>query len=231
MKRFFHSELEQFRSNLLLMGERSVEIVRTAKRAVLESDVELAANVMKSDDAIDQLELVIDAEAIRYISMRAPVARDLRLLTVGMKAAHDLERVGDEATSIARRVVKLDASLPVRDFMALPQMFDMCLDMLRDAINSFIDGDLEKALGIPLRDKDVDNLNRHHFDRLAEIITRNPGQVNTCLDLMFISKSIERIADHATNIAEEVVYLYRGEDVRHSQAVKDAKARPVGSEG
>ena len=224
MKRFFHNELEQFRSNLLLMGERAVEIVRLAKRAVLDGDIDCANGVVKGDDAIDELELVLDAEAIRYISMRAPVARDLRLLTVGMKAAHNLERVGDESTSIARRVIKLDAGLPVRNHLALPQMFDLTLEMLRDAINSFIDGDVEKAASLPLRDKDVDLLNRQNYDRLAEEITRNPAQVTCYLDLLFISKSVERIADHASNIAEEVVYLYRGEDVRHSQIVKDAKA-------
>lgn len=207
------------------MGERCVEIVRLAHQAVVDCDVELAKAILQRDDAIDQLELILDAEAIRYISMRAPVARDLRLLTVGMKAGHDLERVGDEATSIARRVIKLDASMPVRDYLTLPLMFDLTREMLRDAIDSFIDGDVEKATSLPIRDKDVDQLNRQNYDALAEAISKDPAKVNQYLDLMFISKSLERIADHASNIAEEVVYLFRGEDVRHSQNVKEAKAQ------
>jgi len=225
MKRFFHSELEQFRSNLLLMGERCIEIVRLSSRALFESNVEFAKAVMEKDDAIDELEVMIDAEAIRYISMRAPVARDLRLLTVGMKAAHDLERVGDEATSIARRVLKLDAGMPVKDFLTLPAMISLTLEMLRDAIDSFIDGDAEMAIGIPLRDKEVDKLNRQNYEKLARQITLDTDRVNTYLDLMFISKSIERIADHASNISEEVVFLYRAEDIRHSSTVKEAKAQ------
>ena len=225
MKRFFHSELEQFRSNLLLMGERCIEIVRLASRALFEANIEFAKAVMDKDDAIDQLEVMIDAEAIRYISMRAPVARDLRLLTVGMKTAHDLERVGDEATSIARRVIKLDAGLPIKDFLSLPEMSGMTLEMLRDSIDSFIDGDAEKAIAIPMRDKEVDRFNRQNYDMLARQITQDTEHVNRYLDLMFISKSLERIADHASNISEEVVFLYRAEDIRHSTSVKEAKAQ------
>lgn len=225
MKRFFHSELEQFRSNLLLMGERCIEVVRFASRALMESNVDFAKSVLNKDDAIDQLEVVIDAEAIRYISMRGPVARDLRLLTVGMKAAHDLERVGDEATSIARRVLKLDAGLPIKDFLGIPAMVSLTLDMLRDSIDSFIDGDAEMAAAIPMRDKEVDRLHKQNYATLTEMIRQDPSKVTACLDLIFISKSLERIADHASNISEEVVFLYKAEDIRHSTSVKEAKAQ------
>ncbi len=225
MKRFFHSELEQFRSNLLLMGERCIEIVRLSTRALLEGNVDFAKAVLTKDDAIDELEVMIDAEAIRYISMRAPVAKDLRLLTVGMKAAHDLERVGDEATSIARRTLKLDAALPVKDFLGIPAMTQITLEMLRDSIDSFIEGEADKALAIPLRDKEVDRLNKQNYETLARLITQDTARINSYLDLMFISKSIERVADHASNISEEVVYLYKAEDIRHSSLVKEAKAQ------
>jgi phosphate transport system protein len=225
MKRFFHAELEEFRSHLMLMGERSVEVVRLAAHALLEADVAKARLVMEKDDAIDQLEIVIDAEAIRYISMRAPVAKDLRLPTVGMKAAHDLERVGDEATSIARRVVKLDAGMPVKDFLRIPEMTTLTLGMLRDAIDSFIDGDADKAKGIAIRDEEVDKHNHFNYAELASAIEKDPSRVRTYLDLIFISKSLERIADHASNIAEEVYYLNKAEDIRHSPEVKEAKAQ------
>jgi phosphate transport system protein len=226
MKRFFHAELEQFRSNLLMMGERCMEVVRLSSRSLLEANVDLARESLAKDDAIDDLELQIDAEAIRYISMRAPVASDLRLLVMGMKAAHDLERVGDEATSIARRVIKLDAEMPIKDFLTLPQMSALTLEMLRDSIDSLIDGDAEKAAQIPIRDKEVDKLNKQSYQTIAQFIQQTPANVNALLDLMFISKSLERIADHASNISEEVVYLYKAEDIRHSSFIKEAKTAP-----
>lgn len=225
MKRFFHSELEQFRSNLLMMGERCMEVVRLSSRAVLEADPDLAKDAISKDDAIDELELKIDAEAIRYISMRAPVARDLRLLVMGMKAAHDLERVGDEATSIARRAIKLDSSLPVKDFLSIPQMATGTLEMLRDSIDSLIDGDAEKAINIPPRDKEIDRLNKQNYATIAQQIQADPTKVDTLFNLLFVSKSLERIADHAANISEEVVYLYKAEDIRHTPLVKEGKTQ------
>jgi phosphate transport system protein len=223
MKRFFHAELEEFRSNLLMMGERCIEVVRLSSRSLLEANIDLAREALAKDDAIDDLELRIDAEAIRYISMRAPVARDLRLIVMGMKAAHDLERVGDEATSIARRVIKLDAEMPVKDFLTLPQMSTGTLEMLRDSIDSLIDGDAEKAAQIPVRDKEIDKLNKLNYQTISDLIQQNPANVNALIDLMFVSKSLERISDHASNISEEVVYLYKAEDIRHSPVIKEAK--------
>jgi phosphate transport system protein len=220
MKRFFHNELEQFRSNLVLMAERCLEIVRSVERALLEGNVDLAKEVIAGDDSIDKLEMVLDAEGIRYISMRAPVAKDLRLIMVGMKTSRDLERVADEATSIARRVLKLDAVLPVKEFLNLPVMFSQAHEMLRDAIDSFLEGDAAKAINIPARDKLVDRLNKENYALLSKQISADPAQVDRYLELIFISKSVERIADHASNIAEDVVYLYKAEDVRHSPIVK-----------
>lgn len=209
-----------------------MEVVRLSSQAVIEASIDKANAAKAKDDAIDELEVVIDAEAVRYMSMRAPVARDLRLLVTGMKAAHDLERVGDEATTIARRAIKLDMSgAPIKDFLNIPQIATLTLEMLRDSIDSLIDGDAEKAIGIPLRDKDVDRLHKQNYQTLLELIQKDPARVSVYLDLIFVSKCLERIADHASNIAEEVVYLYRAEDIRHSQSVKDAKADDAGVAG
>jgi phosphate transport system protein len=202
-----------------------MEVVRLSSRAVLEGNRDLANDAISKDDAIDELELKIDAEAIRYISMRAPVARDLRLLVMGMKAAHDLERVGDEATSIARRAIKLDGALPVKNFMGIPQMATGTLEMLRDSIDSLIDGDAEKAMGIPTRDKEIDRLNKSNYETITSVIKQDPAQVDTLFHLLFVSKSLERIADHAANISEEVVFLYKAEDIRHTALVKEGKVQ------
>jgi phosphate transport system protein len=220
MKRFFDAELEAFRSNLLQMGERSIVQVRTAMRALTESDLKLAERVIEADDEIDKLEVKIDEEAIRYMTLRGPVASELRLVVVGMKASHDLERVGDEATSIARRARKLAIEPRLELYGDFPRMTNIALEMLRSALDCFVHEDTEKALAVIRRDAEVDNLNRLLYRRLTSYMIERPDTIARAMELMFISKSIERIADHATNIAEEMVFLAGGQDIRHSDIGK-----------
>jgi len=222
MKRFFDSELENFRSNLLQMGERAIEQARLAMRSLTESDIGLADRVIAADDEIDRLEVKIDDEAIRYMTLRGPVASELRLVVVGMKASHDLERVGDEATSIARRSRKLAIEPRIELYADLPRMNNIALEMLRDALDCFVQEDEQKALAVIRRDSEVDNLNRLVYRRLTSYMLEKPDTIARSLELMFISKSVERIADHATNIAEEMVFLAGGQDIRHSAIAKGA---------
>jgi len=208
MKRYFHEELEAVRSHLMLMGEKAVESVNLAMQALLESDLEIASRVIEGDDAIDAIETQIDDEVARYVSLRAPVARDLRLLFVAVKASHDLERVGDEATSIASRMRKILAhGSPIEEFGRVPRMCELAVQMLGDALSSFIQEDETLAYTIVQRDKEVDSLNRENFKAFVELMKLNPDNVNACTEMVFISKSLERIADHAKNIAEEVYFL------------------------
>ena len=216
MKRFFDAELENFRSNLLQMGERAIEQSRQAMRSLIDSDITLADKVIAADDEIDRLEVQIDDEAIRYMTLRGPVASELRLVVVGMKASHDLERVGDEATSIARRSRKLAIEPRIELYADLPRMNNIALEMLRDALDCFVQEDEQKALAVIRRDSEVDNLNRLVYRRLTSYMLEKPDTIARSLELMFISKSVERIADHATNIAEEMVFLAGGQDIRHS---------------
>ena len=220
MKRFFDAELEAFRGNLMQMGERSIEQARLAMRALTESDIALADKVIAADDEIDQLEVKIDEEAIRYMTLRGPVASELRLVVVGMKASHDLERVGDEATSIARRARKLAIEPRLELYADLPRMTNIALEMLRAALDCFVQEDQQKALAVIRRDSEVDNLNRLVYRRLTSYMLEKPDTIARALELMFISKSVERIADHATNIAEEMVFLAGGQDIRHSDIAK-----------
>jgi phosphate transport system protein len=222
MKRFFDAELENFRSNLLQMGERAIEQARLAMRSLTESDIALADKVIAADDEIDRLEVKIDDEAIRYMTLRGPVASELRLVVVGMKASHDLERVGDEATSIARRSRKLAIEPRIELYADLPRMNNIALEMLRDALDCFVQEDEQKALAVIRRDSEVDNLNRLVYRRLTSYMLEKPDTIARALELMFISKSVERIADHATNIAEEMVFLAGGQDIRHSAIAKGA---------
>ena len=228
MKRFFDSELDTLRAHLVQMGERAIEQTRLAMRALIEADPKLAQQVRDGDDELDQLEVKIDEEGVRYMSLRAPVATDLRLVVVGMKAGHDLERVGDEANNIAKRAMRLATEAPLKPYIDLPRMADLALAMLRDALDCFLQHDHDKALDVIRRDKEVDDLNRQFYRELSSYMAEKPETISRALELMFISKSIERIADHATNIAEEMVYLAKGEDIRHSEELKKP-APPAGA--
>lgn len=215
MKRYFHEELESVRSNLMLMGERAVESAGLAMKALVEGDMDLAQKVIELDDVIDDIENQIDDEVSRYVSLRAPVARDLRLLFVAVKASHDLERVGDEATSIAKRTKKIMAQ--GKNFEGLgrvPSMCELAVDMLKEALLSFIQEDEEVAYNIIRKDKEVDALNHENFKDFVELMKDDPSNVGVCAEMVFISKSFERIADHAKNIAEEVYFLLTSQSLK-----------------
>jgi len=220
MKRFFDAELETFRSRLMLMGEKSIEQVRLALRALVEENISLADQVIAGDDELDKLEVSMDEEAMRYMNLRNPVATELRLLIVGMKASHDLERVGDEATSIAKRAVKLAAEPRLKPYVDIPRMANIAIEMLRGALECFLTSDPEKALAVVRRDAEVDLINKQLYRELSSFMIERPGTISRALELMFISKSIERIADHATNIAEEMVFLAQAKDIRHAEELK-----------
>jgi phosphate transport system protein len=229
MKRFFDAELETFRSHLILMGEKSIEQVRRSLNALVEADIALADQVIAADDEIDRLEIEIDDEAIRYMNLRAPIATDLRLVIVGMKASHDLERVGDEATNIARRAVRLAADPQLKPYVDIPRMADIALGMLRDALDCFLNGDAKMAVAVVQRDAEVDAINKQLYRELTSFMIEKPDTISRALELMFISKSIERIADHATNIAEEMVFLFQAKDIRHNEEIKKPGAGGPGN--
>ena len=208
MKRYFHEELEAVRSHLMEMGERAVESAKLALSALEQRDLDIADQVIEADDMIDAIETRIDEEVARYISLRAPVAKDLRLLFVAVKASHDLERVGDEATSIAKRTRKILASNETyRGLGRVPSMCELAISMLKEALLSFIQEEEEIAYKIIRKDKEVDVLNHENFKEFVGLMKDDPSKVDVCAEMIFISKSFERIADHAKNIAEEVYFL------------------------
>ncbi len=192
----------------MLMGERAIENVNLVTRALIESDMALAQEVIDADDVIDDLETQIDDEVARYVNLRAPVARDLRLLFIAVKAGHDLERVGDETVSIAVRTLKiLKGGQPIGDLAAIPRMCEHAVGMMQDALGCFIQEDEEEAYSICMRDRKVDQINRDNFAHYVGQMQIEPSNANALTELVFISKCFERIADHATNIAEQVYYL------------------------
>ena len=211
-------ELAALKEKLLLMGNCSEEAVTKAVRAVMERDTPLAQSVCASDDTLDGFEVEIDETSIRLLA-KAPLATDLRLITVAMKISQNLERVGDEATTIARRAQELNREPQLKAYIDIPRMASIALDMLKIALDAFVHKQPDKALAIIPRDKEVDEINRHLHRELSSYMIESPTTITRCLNLMVVCKSLERIADHATNIAEEVVYLYEARDVRHAGVV------------
>jgi phosphate transport system protein len=208
-------EFAALKDRLLTMSSLSMTAIRKAVRALLERDDDLAREVAHEDAQIDDLEKELDELCITLLS-RAPLASDLRMIAVAMKITHDLERAGDEATVIARRAVKLNTEPQLKDYIDLPRMAQMALDMLKDSLDAFVDRDAAKARGIPPRDSEVDALNGQIQRELASFMAEKAANITRALHLIEITKRIERIADHATNIAEEVTFLLEGRDVRHS---------------
>jgi len=217
----FEQELDELKKKLLAMAAHAEAAVTRALRAFTDRDDELARQVKEDDSILDEFEKEIDENSIFLLS-KAPLASELRLITVAMKISHDLERVGDEATTIARRVYDLNHEPELHTEVDIPGMAAMGLQMLQDALQAFVQRDPAKARVIIPRDKKIDSLNKQLQRELASYMVERPATISRCLNLMTISKSLERIGDHATNIAEEVVYLHEGEDIRHNPKAKHA---------
>lgn len=208
-------ELNELKQKLLTMASHANTAVTNAVKALIERNDELARDVKAKDDLLDGLEMDVDELAVQLLS-KAPLASDLRLIIVAMKICHDLERVGDEATAIAKRAIELNQEPQLKPYVDIPRMAAMALEMLNDALDAFVNRAPDKARPVVPRDKDVDALNKQLHRELASFMVEQPNTISRCLNLMVISKRLERIADHATNIAEEVVYLYEAKDIRHN---------------
>ncbi len=219
MSAHFGQELDELKKKLVAMAGNAETAVTRAVRAMAERDDDLARRVKEDDNILDEFEKEIDEISINLLA-KAPLASDLRLITVAMKISHDLERVGDEATTIARRSLELNREPQLHTEVDLSAMAGMGLQMLKEALEAFVNRDPAKARAIIPRDKQVDSLNKQLHRELASYMVERPATISRCLHLMTISKSLERIGDHATNIAEEVVYLHEGEDIRHDPRIK-----------
>lgn len=210
----FDQELSGLKDRLITMGGLAEAAVRRSMKAVLERDDANARNAREQDELLDELEIEIDEQAITLLA-KAPLASDLRLVTVAMKISQNLERVGDEATTIARRALELNILPPFRQTAEIAKMAELALAMLKEALDAFVSRDPARARTIIPRDREVDALNRQLHRELAAGMVTDADSIPRSLALMVVSKSLERIADHAKNVAEEVVYLYEGRDIRH----------------
>jgi phosphate transport system protein len=217
MENYFEMGLDALRQKLLLMGSHAETAVNQSLQALVQRDHDLALRVKENDRVIDQFEVEIDDLVIQLLT-KAPLATNLRLVTVAMKISQNLERVGDEASKIAKRARDLAQEPPVKIAIDLPRMAGMALAMLKSSLDSFVNKDPVSARAIIPRDKEVDALNKQIHEILAQHMVAHPDTIGRCLNWMVACKSLERIADHAKNVAEEVVFLYEAQDIRHTGA-------------
>lgn len=222
----YSEEMNQLKETVLAMASHAESAVSRSIRSLVDRNDALALQVIEDDNAIDQFEIQVDDLAIQLLT-KAPLATELRFITVAMKISQNLERVGDEACSVARRAHDLNAEPQLKPYIDIPRMAQMALEMLRNALTAFVERKPELARTVIPRDKEVDDLNRQLHRELSSYMVERPTTITRCLHLMVISKCLERIADHATNIAEEVVYLLEAKDIRHS-AQKDNEAQNPG---
>jgi phosphate transport system protein len=217
MQRFFHDELRQLRDDLILMGERSLDMSRLVLRAVETGDDSLALQVRGMDDRVDELEKRVDREIMRYLTLFGPMGSDVRLLLAVRDIGHDIERIADEASVIAKRAMVISERGPVKNLLHVPAEGIIACEVLRLALDSFIEGDIEKARLVLVRDAEIDALNRKNYEELFGKAGDSTKVSASDVELIFISKALERIGDHSKNIAEQVIFLLSGEDVRHTR--------------
>ena len=216
MSTYFEHNLENLRSKLLLMGQLANESLRTSIKALINADPVLAKSVREKDEEIDNLENEISEIVTTYLSTHAPVAADLRLLVATLKISHDLERIGDEAKAIARRSRKTAH----HQFNEIPRMNEIAQEMLQDSLSVFVEFDEAKAKSIWTRDLQVDKLHGENNRFCLNMTEKEPTSATSAFEILFISKSLERIADHAVNISKEVVFMATSVDVRHAAKYK-----------
>jgi phosphate transport system protein len=215
----FEQELAELKNMLLAMASHAESAVKRAVEALVTRNYDLAIQVRADDTIIDRFEVELDELAIQLLA-KAPLASDLRFITVVMKISQNLERVGDEATKIAKRARDLSQEPPLKLALDIPRLADLALQLLKQALDSFVARDPVAARALIPEDKQVDALNREIHRHLADHMVSDPTAIQRCLNLMVVAKSLERMADHAKNVAEEVVYLCEAEDIRHSKVTR-----------
>ncbi|HEV8182257.1 MAG TPA: phosphate signaling complex protein PhoU [Candidatus Angelobacter sp.] len=211
----FHQGLDDLKQKLLAMGGMAEQAVERAVRAYQTRELELCQIVLRDESKINAAERDVDEMSIDLLAMQQPMAIDLRFIVACIKINADLERVGDQAVNIAERVMDLimrpDPGLNVD----IPRMAQMSISMVRDALNAFLTADVDLAQSVLERDDLVDNMNREIFEAVDTAMAKSAGMHRNLLDTLIVARNLERVADHATNIAEDVIFWVRGADVRH----------------
>ena len=215
----FDDALGSLRNNILMMAGLAERSLERAIKGLLQRDDNLCANAIADDEEIDQLEKQIDKDGVDILLRFQPVASDLRRVVSAMKLSPNIERVADQATNIARRARKLNQHPPLTEVEIIVPIQAHAMSMFRDSVDAFVNEDVELARGVIPRDKILDDMNRTASRTLTEKMAQDPDQLRGYLNLIFISRCLERVGDHATNISEDAVYAAAAEDIRHQPFV------------
>jgi phosphate transport system protein len=223
MENHLEMELDRLRQHLLTMASHAEHAVSLAVQALLTRDSDLAQRVKEDDRIIDRFEVEIDNEAMRLLT-KAPLATDLRLVTVSMKISQNFERIGDEASKIAKRARDLCLEPPLKLQLEIPRLASLTRDMLKAALDAFSQRDSVAARALIPRDREVNEVNHQIHAALVRQMTEDPSTISRALHLLVVAKSLERIADHATNVAEYVIYFCEARDIRLTSRSPDQPA-------
>lgn len=211
----FDEELQHLKEKLLRMGSLVEDAIKNSVLSLVERDNDLAQRIIDNDRLVNTLDVEIDEESIRLIALRQPKAGDLRFITMAMKITTDLERMGDLAVNIAERALELNQEPILKPYIDIPRMREIAQGMTRDALDAFVRKDKSLAMDVIMRDDEVDELKHSVLQELAFFMVQDPTTVTRAMKISFVAQYLERIADHATNIAEMVIYLIEGKIIRH----------------
>lgn len=217
MPKHLQKEMDKLKKRILSLGAMVEERVRMANKAVATRDFDLADRIIATDYEIDEIEVEVEEECLKIMALHQPVAVDLRFLAAVIKINNDLERVGDEAVNIAQRVTVIAKREKVEVAFTYDEMSEKTESMLKMSLDALVNMDLDLALKVLGQDDEVDRIHHEAYDLIKEAIQNLPARVGYFINLFLISRHLERISDHATNIAEEVIYLIEGEIVRHGR--------------
>ncbi|MEK7713815.1 MAG: phosphate signaling complex protein PhoU [Deltaproteobacteria bacterium] len=211
----FEEELRLIKEKVLRLGGLVEEGIANSIKALVERDTQLAERTIENDHVVNGLEVEIDELCLKVLALRQPAASDLRLITTAIKIITDLERIGDMAVNVCERVLELNEEAPLKPYIDIPRMAEAAQRMLKESLDAFVNGDTDLATKVLVEDDFVDDLNRQIFRELLTFMMEDPNTISRAMKILFISKYLERIADHATNIAEMVVFMVKGKVIRH----------------
>ena len=223
----FDEELKRLTNAIARMGGLAESQIAGAIQAVAKRDTDLAATIVQGDQKIDELEREVDERAIQMLALRQPMASDLRAVVAALRIASDVERIADYAANVAKRTIALAQMAPVRPAHAVPRMGRIVQEMIKDVLDAYVNRDVDKAVAVWNRDEELDEIYSSLFRELLTYMMEDPRNITASTHLLFIAKNIERIGDHATNIAETVHYLVRGVQLRTARPKGDASSFTV----
>lgn len=203
------------KSQILRMGGLVESQIEGSIKALVDRDVDLASRIIERDTLVNTMDVEIDENCMRLLALQAPAARDLRFVTTAMKISTELERMSDISENISERVIELNEEPQLKPYIDIPRMANWTMQMVRESLDAFVRSDSTQARKVCADDDFVDNLTHQLFRELLSFMIENPGTITRAIRLTFIGKSLERIADHATNIAELVIYMVEGKIIRH----------------